>query len=334
MIAETESTNHTIVLCNSFDDTEQIFRDESLRTDEYSHFVRIKTRVAAKLAIVSTLYRCSSYSTIQNINVIPAYEISMNTGDTANVPVKSVERAIEVISVVQARNGATLSELADDLEVAKSTVHNHLLTLERRGYLVRDDGVFHIGLQFLDHGGFARERKASYRFVRPKLHEIAQETNELCQFVVGQHGEGFVLFQARGTDAVETQSRIGSHGPLHTVPGGKAILARFSGKAVNSFIEDRGLPTTTSRTITDPDELFRELERITERGYAVNRSEYIKGLDGIGVPIQSADGGVLGALTVLGPSHRLDDDSIEEEISDRLLDAANELELNVTYSRV
>ena len=258
----------------------------------------------------------------------------MNTDDTANVPVKSVERALAIVESIQERNGATLSELADDLGVAKSTTHNHLRTLERRGYLVRDDGVFHIGLRFLDHGGFARERKASYRFVRPKLHEIARETNELCQFVVGQHGEGFVLFQARGTDAVETQSRIGSHGPLHSVPGGKAILAQSSIEAVNSFVEDGGLPTTTARTITDPDELVRELERITERGYAINRSEYITGLDGIGVSIRSADEDVLGALTVLGPSHRLDDDPTEEAISDRLLDAANELELNVTYSRV
>jgi DNA-binding IclR family transcriptional regulator len=258
----------------------------------------------------------------------------MNTDDTANVPVKSVERAIKLVDTIQERNGATLSELADDLGAAKSTVHNHLLTLERHGYLVRDDDVFQIGFQFLDHGGFAREWKASYRFVRPKLHEIAQETNELCQFVVGQHNEGFVLFQARGTNAVETQSRIGSHGPLHSIPGGKAILAQFPIEAVRSFVEETELPTATSETITNPDELFTDLERTTERGYAVNRSEQISGLNGLSVPIQSANGDVLGALTVLGPSHRLNDDSTEQKISDRLLEAANELELNVTYSRV
>ncbi|WP_160134630.1 IclR family transcriptional regulator [Halococcus salsus] len=256
----------------------------------------------------------------------------MDTSETPNVPVKSVERSIRLVEAVQRRSGANLTELADDLGVAKSTVHNHLLTLERHGYLVRTDDTFHVGFRALDHGGFARERVPGYRFVRSELHDLADETGELCQFVARQGGEGFVLFQTRGSDAVETQFRVGSHGPLHSLPGGKAVLAQLPVERISRIVEENGLGATTPATITDPGELFTELERTTNRGYAVNDGEYSPGLNAVSVPVES-DAAVLGALCVVGPTHRLNDDATERRLSNRLLEAANELELNVTYSR-
>lgn len=256
----------------------------------------------------------------------------MKPTETPNVPVKSVERSLRLVEAVQRRDGATLTELADELDVAKSTVHNHLLTLERRGYLVREDATFHVGYQFLDHGGFARERLPGYRFVRSTLRDLADGTGERCQFVARQGGEGFVLYQTRGADAVETQFRIGSHGPLHSFPGGKAILAQLPVERISRIVEENGLTAATAATITDPGDLFTELERTTERGVAVNEGEHSVGLSGLSVPVES-ESEVLGALCLVGPTHRLSDETTEQDLSNRLLEAANELELNITYSR-
>jgi len=254
--------------------------------------------------------------------------------ETPNVPVKSVERTIRLIESIQRRNGASVTELAADLGVAKSTVHNHLRTLERHGYLVREEDVFGIGLRFLDHGGFARERRPAYGIVQPKVRDLAEETGELCQFVVTQRGRGVVLFQVRGERAVETRSRVGTRGPLHSMPAGKAILAHLPPERVREMINEHGLPAATDDTITDRQGLRADLERIVERGYAINRAEHIGGLNALSVPITSGDEDLLGALAVVGPSHRLNDDEYEREVVDALLEAANELELNVTYSRL
>jgi len=118
------------------------------------------------------------------------------------------------------------------------------------------------------------------------------------------------------------------------MPAGKAILARLSLERVNEIFDRYGLPAATDQTITDRDDLFSELERIAERGYAINRAEHISGLNSLSVPITSGEDDLLGALGVIGPSHRLNNEPYEREVSDHLLEAANELELNVTYSRL
>ena len=258
----------------------------------------------------------------------------MAADETPNVPVKSVERMIQLVQTVQERNGASVTELSNDLKIAKSTVHNHLCTLERHGYLIREDGTFQIGLRFLDHGGFAREQKPAYSVVQPKIRALADETDELCQFVVNQSGQCIVLFQRQGERAVETRSRVGMHGPMHSMPGGKVILSHLPTEQVSELIGQDDLPAATEKTITDRDFLYTELEHIAERGYAINREEYINGLNALSVIIKLGDNNILGALAVIGPSHRMNNEEYEDQISDSLLEAANELELNVTYSRL
>jgi DNA-binding IclR family transcriptional regulator len=74
------------------------------------------------------------------------------------------------------------------------------------------------------------------------------------------------------------------------------------------------------------------LEDVRERGYAFNREESIEGLNSVAVAVTHPTGQPLGALCVTGPSHRLKGKLLEKELPDKLLGAANELELNIKYS--
>jgi DNA-binding IclR family transcriptional regulator len=257
----------------------------------------------------------------------------MSSGDPANVPVKSVETTFAIVEALQEANGGDLTALADRVGRSKSTVHNHLQTLERHGYVVRDDGRYRLGLKFLDHGGHARARTPSAHLIRPKIRDIAESTEEICQFVVEQAGTGIVLFQERGDDAVETQTRIGTSVPLNGIAGGKALLAYLPAERVDRILSERGLPALTEATITDREELLDRLDDVRDRGYAINASEHIRGMRAISVPIRTTEGDLLGAVSVAGPSYRLEETDHRRSIVDNLLSVANELELNVTYSR-
>lgn len=257
----------------------------------------------------------------------------MATEPTPNVPVQAVEKTLEILQGLQELDGAGTTELADHLGMAKSTVFNHLRTLETHRYVVRDGDTYRIGLRFLTHGCQARDRNTNYRIVRPKVREIAEQTGEICQFVVEEGGRGIVVFHERGDRAVETRTRVGSSFPLHAITGGKAILAELPDEQVAEIIASTGLPPATERTVTDESALRERLADVRDRGYAVNREEHIKGLRAISVPITTTEGDLLGALVVSGPSYRLEEQSTEEELANVLLGVANELELNVTYSR-
>jgi len=257
----------------------------------------------------------------------------MPNRDAANVPVKSVETTLTIVDALQETNGSDLTTLADRVGKSKSTVHNHLQTLERHGYVVRDDDRYRLGLRFLDHGGHARATTPSVHLIRPKIRELAESTEEICQFVVEQAGTGIVIFQERGDDAVETQTRIGTSVPLNGIAGGKAVLAYLPEERVDDILDEHGLPALTEATITDREALEGRLAAVRDRGYAINAGEHIRGMRAISVPIRTTKGDLLGAISVAGPSYRLEESDHERSIVDSLLSVANELELNVTYSR-
>uniref|UniRef100_UPI003EBCF134 IclR family transcriptional regulator domain-containing protein n=1 Tax=Halarchaeum sp. P4 TaxID=3421639 RepID=UPI003EBCF134 len=85
-------------------------------------------------------------------------------------------------------------------------------------------------------------------------------------------------------------------------------------------------------TITDEEELFAELERTRERGYAIDDEERLRGLRCVAAPILSNEDRVLGAVSIAGPTNRLQGELFEEELPERLLETVNVIELNVTYS--
>ncbi|WP_338727476.1 IclR family transcriptional regulator [Haladaptatus sp. DJG-WS-42] len=244
------------------------------------------------------------------------------------VPVKSVDVAFTVVQTIQDRGGAGVTEVATELGVAKSTAHNHLTTLERLGYLVREDDVYRVGFRFLDHGGYALTNNRWYHPVKARVSEIAQNTEELCQFAIEEHGVGVIAIREEGAHAIQTELRIGSRLKLHHFTAGKTILAAMSPERVEELIERHGLPPKTSKTITDPDKLRSELAEIREKGYAFDREEHVKGVHAIGVPLKLNDGHVLGALSIAGPPRRFSNERAIE-MANHLLGVAEELTFNL-----
>lgn len=247
-------------------------------------------------------------------------------------PVKSVGRMAELVRTLQQFDGAGVSELARALDTSKSTVYNHLKSLEEYGYVVREGDDYYVGLGFLDHGEYARERQPGYRLIREKVRTVAEETGELCQYLVEEHGFGIFILREVGDRAVETSTRIGNRVHLNHVTAGKALLAYLPAERVAEIVEAHGLPGKTEQTITSVETLETELDAIRERGYAIDREEHLEGLYAIGVPVRY-DGGVLGAISVAGPANRINREQRAEEIAQVLLETVNEIELTLKHSR-
>lgn len=235
------------------------------------------------------------------------------TDKPPNVPVHAVETTLEIIKQLQVRDGAGVSTLASELGVAKSTVHNHLRTLERHTYVVQRGDEFYLSFRFLDLGGYVRARDPAFRLIRSKVQELAQKTGELCHFYINEGSIATVVFMERGEQAVETRTRVGTRIPLTQPAAGRVLIA----------VNDMDI-TQNSR---------EDGEALEKNGYLATNEEYIKGLRAIAVPVTKANTDVIGALSVAGPAHRLQDEQREHEIADQMLDVSNELELNVSYSR-
>jgi len=245
--------------------------------------------------------------------------------------VGSVETQFDIIEHIHQAGGDTVSGIAAELDYAKSTVHRHLATLEQQGYVVNDDG-YYVGLRFLELGEDARNRRDGYQLAKEKVEELAHETEERVQFLVEEHAEAVYLYRALGSRAVRTDPGIGKRVPLHATASGKAMLATMPSEKSSRIIEQTRFVEVTDETVTDVEELRRELDEIRERGYAFNREENLDGLHAVGVPVLTPQGGVIGGLSISGPGYRFTGELFEEELPDLLLGAANELELNIAHS--
>lgn len=245
--------------------------------------------------------------------------------------VKTTERTFDIIELLEEINGADLTTIANELDLAKSTVHRHIGTLQERGYVVQEDSEFQIGLRFAKLGNYSQKRKEAFAQAKSKVEELADETGERVQFVVEEHGYAVYAYVAHGKNAVKTDPGPGSRIPIHMAAAGKAILAHLPREQVQEIINQRGLPEATEHTITNSKDLWEELEEINERGLAFNRQEAIEGLFAIGAPVQGPDREVIGALSISGPTHRMKG-NVDNGLAELLLGTTNELKLNISYA--
>jgi DNA-binding IclR family transcriptional regulator len=246
--------------------------------------------------------------------------------------VKTAKTTLRILEEIKRRNETTVTELAGSFELSKSSIHNYLNTLEAEGYIVRTDNEYRIALRFLDFGGQARQRNPLYRIAKDEIDALAEDTGEVANLMAEEHGKGIYLHRSEGEQAVQTDSYIGQRVCLHNTALGKAVLAYSSSEYVSEVIERHGLPATTENTVTDPDELRDELDRVREAGVAFDDQARVEGLRCVGVPIINNNGGVEGAISISGPTSRLKGDYFRSEIPSKLKDVSNVVQLNITYT--
>ncbi|HSP09966.1 MAG TPA: IclR family transcriptional regulator [Candidatus Dormibacteraeota bacterium] len=230
----------------------------------------------------------------------------MSNAAPRDVGVRSVERAIAILDLLAQGDWQTGAEVARELRVHRSTALRLLGTLERHGLVERD------------------QRTAKYRLGRrlPQLASVVTGEFDLrylarpvCESLAGSLGETVTLDvlagdvvvpieQATASTSMVSVNWLGRRTPVHCTASGKVILA-FAPPAVRERLLAGLLERSTAHTITDRVELEKQLEAARESGVARTFEELELGLDAVAAPVFGADGEVVAALDVSGPSHRL-----------------------------
>lgn len=245
--------------------------------------------------------------------------------------IESVSTTFSIIEQLAEHDGMGVTELASNVAVAKSTIHDHLSTLRERGYIIKDNGQYKLSLRFLHFGQYVRNRRKLYRTVEEDIKEIANETGQRTQFVAREGDMGIPLLYATGKKSMEYIGfDIGEPMSLHSTAAGKAIFAHFPTEVTNQMFQTE-FEQITDNTITNPDTLREELELVRERGHAFNRQESFTGLKAVGVPIFDESERVVGSVSVSGPANKLQGEFFTKELPNELKGFANEIELKIKH---
>jgi IclR family transcriptional regulator, KDG regulon repressor len=234
--------------------------------------------------------------------------------------IQSLERAIGILNLFR-NSGRPLgiSEMAEKLGLAKTTVHGLVSTLEKNGFLLKDTASrkYRLGFALFELGSLQMaDLEINQRVFQP-LHRLADQNSRLCRVAIWDRGSILVTMTAHPQGHESTARQFGPRLPGYCTALGKAILGHMQASELQAYLEQIELIAYTPNTITDRRALEDDLLRSRARGYSISRQEILIHQVGIGAPLLGAGGAVIGAISM-----RL---GVEDLDTDFMTSAANEL---------
>ena len=250
-----------------------------------------------------------------------------------NDSVQSVDRAISILQVLARQGAAGVTEIAKELAVHKSTVFRLLATLEARGLAEQnaERGRYQLGYGVVQLAAGATKKHDLSVLSRPVCHELAETRGETVNVAIHDGQEVISIDQVIGSAMVTTLNWVGQREPMHATSAGKLFLAYMPPGQAGAILAD-GLQKYTRYTIADPVALKEQLALVRQRGYAYTVEEHETGLASVAAPIRSLDGQVVAAVTVSGPTFRLNEETIPD-VAKHVLAAAAEISQRNGYPK-
>lgn len=188
--------------------------------------------------------------------------------------VDAVERALLILDAFQEGEGSlTLAALAQKTGLYKSTILRLAGSLERFGYLVRDEhGLYHLGPSLWRLGSLYRRGFDLGEHIRPELRLIVDATTETAAFYVREGQERVCLYRLNSPRPIRHHLDEGVRLPLDRGAAGRVLLA-YDGSDGEPY------------------------ETIRETGHYASLGERDPEIAAVSVPVFDASGNLRGALS-------------------------------------
>jgi DNA-binding IclR family transcriptional regulator len=216
-----------------------------------------------------------------------------------------------------------VAELAGELGLPKGTVHGILRTLQQVGFVEQDSesgkyqlgaALLHMGSSYLD-GNELRTRALNW------ADALAARSGESVRIGTLHESQVLIVHHVFRPDDSRQALEVGSLLPAHATALGKALLAHH--RYVAGDVARVELQTFTAATITDAYRLRRELDQVSEKGWASDHGELFHGVASIAAPIEDRRRVVVGAMGISGAAERLCEDGYpRQELVDYVLESA------------
>ncbi len=250
--------------------------------------------------------------------------------------VQSVERVLNILEAMASVGGPiTVTELADRVKLKISTVHRLLSTLLHRGYVEQeDDNKYRLGLKLMEIGNAVLYYSDIRTVARPYLEELMERCNETVNLAILDDVDVVYIDQVESKNLiiVKMLAQVGNRGPVHCTSSGKVLLAFLPEDKREEVISRLDLVKYTNETITDPDNLRKELKRVREDGYAVDWGEREEHVRCIAAPILNHEGRAIASVSISGPSNRITTYYMKNELVDLIRQTARKISHKMGYN--
>lgn len=234
---------------------------------------------------------------------------STQDGTSGAYPIRAVERVCDILDLLQrSHDGVSLPETAAVTSLPKSSAFRYLSALEARGYVERDEqsAVYRIGLSFQPHN--TRQLEAFLARAGGPLQRLRDDTDETTNLGTLQGSMIVHNLVFESSQMMRLAARVGDRGPIHSTALGKAIAANLPQDRVLAILNTVEMTPFTDATITTPDALLSELDKVREQGFAIDDCE--NQADGRCVAVALAGMPFPCGISVSAPARRLTADMV------------------------
>jgi IclR family KDG regulon transcriptional repressor len=222
--------------------------------------------------------------------------------------INSIIRASHILKCLSGgKTHFKISELALHLGLDRSTTYRILLSLERTGFVEKDEkaGTYSLGLAAFEIGNAYLRQKDLIQVCKPIMEDLAQKVQETVHLAVLSDTEIVYVDKVDSPRSLGVMSKIGQRAPVYCTALGKTLLAFQPEDQQSRIIREIRLTPLTPRTITSKQKLVEELRGIRKQGYALDRREIEEDVECMGVPIRNHLGDVIAALSISGPKKKI-----------------------------
>jgi len=248
-------------------------------------------------------------------------------------PIKVLNKSLSILEILLQQGSAmNMTEISKKLDLYPSTTHRILDTLKHWGYVEQepDNQEYQLGLKVLELGMAKLHQMDLVREATPYLKELVKQCNETVHLGVLEEGEVLYLAKEESSQTIRMISYVGKRAPLHCTALGKVLLAYLPEEEIKKILDKRELPRFTENTITNKRELEKELSKVREQGFALDREENEKDVSCIAAPIRNYQGEVIAALSISSPIFRIDK-KVQNNLKEALIETSRKISKRLGY---
>ena len=232
---------------------------------------------------------------------------------------RTTERSVQILQIIAKSNeGLEMDEICERLSIPRTSCYDILVTLVHLGMLEVNTGVkrsYKIGLNAYRIGMSYMNNRNIAEIIAPALKELSKELQKTCFFGVLEGDKIVYISKFEPENPIITTATIGTKNPIYNTSLGKAILSSMSDEE-----------QATRFTITDREELIKNIELVRVRGFALDERELEEHMECVGVPIFDEKKECIGAISA-SSLYRKDEDymALGEILKNRGLEISKSL---------
>ncbi len=252
---------------------------------------------------------------------------------------QSLERGLAILACfTPARPVMGIADIADELDLSRSTTHRYAITLVALGYLDQEvSRKYRLGLRVTDLGMSALNATGLREHARPHLQELRDRTGFAVALAVLEGME--IVFVDRVSSLRRDQGKIdvrvhpGSRLPAYCTAMGKLLLANLPQRQRRDVLADAKLAKRAPNTITGKDALRDELNHVYVEGLAIDDQELAPGLVAIAAPVRNESRAVVAAVSIAAHASTILLEELADALTPHLVSTADRISARLGYRR-